>query len=91
MIRTIGITLLSLFLSAASVLAQPPSTTNEFKPLSEVPPSEQLPGGALVVVAYGFIWIATMVYIWLLWRRLGKVETEMQTLQRRTEAKSDRK
>ena len=59
--------------------------------MSEVPPSEQLPGGALVVVAYGFIWIATMAYIWLLWRRLSKVENEMQALQRRTEAKSDRK
>jgi len=90
MIRSIGIMLLSLFLSAASVLAQPPQI-EEFKPLSEVPPSEQLPGGALVVVAYGFIWIATMVYIWFLWRRLSKVENEMQTLQRRTEAKSDRK
>jgi CcmD family protein len=91
MIRSIGIMLLSFFLIAASVLAQPPSTTNEFKPLSEVPPSEQLPGGAFVVVAYGFIWVATMAYIWLLWRRLSRVENEMQTLQRRTEAKSDRK
>jgi CcmD family protein len=90
MIRSIGIMLLSFVLSVASVLAQPPQIEG-FKPLSEVPPSEQLPGGALVVVAYGFIWIVTMVYIWFLWRRLGKVENEMQTLQRRTEVKSDRK
>ena len=52
---------------------------------------EQLPGGALVVVAYGFIWIATMVYIWFLWRRLSKVENEMRTLHQRNEAESRRR
>ena len=91
MMRSIGTMLLTFVLTAGPALAQPPQTTGEFKPLSEVPPSEQLPGGALVVVAYGFIWVATMVYIWMLWRRLSKVEGEMQTLERRTGAKSDRK
>lgn len=91
MIRSMCIMLLSLALTAASVLAQPPAGQSEFKPLSEVPPSEQLPGGALVVVAYSFIWIVTMVYIWFLWRRLRKVEDEMRTLHRRSEAESNRR
>lgn len=82
MIRSIYLSVVSLALTAASVLAQPPAGQSEFKPLSEVPPSEQLPGGAFVVVAYSFIWIGTMVYVWFVWKRLGKVEDEMRALQR---------
>ena len=104
MIRSLCVVLLSLTLYAFPVTcstpsssavetaaAQPPEGQTEFRPLSEVPRSEQLPGGALVVVAYSFIWAATMVYIWFLWRRLHKVEDEMRTLQKRSEAESNRR
>ena len=75
---------LLLLLAAAPLLAlQPPPGQEEFVPIDQLPPSEQLPGGVFVVVAYGFIWVAVMVYIWSLWRRLGKVEDEMRALQRR--------
>jgi CcmD family protein len=67
---------------ASSALAQQPST-NEFVPIDQLPPGEQLPGGVFVVVAYGFIWVATMVYLWSVWRRLQKVESEMQAIERR--------
>jgi len=51
-----------LLTGPASVLAaQPPAGQSEFKPLSEVPPSEQLPGGAFVVVAY----VAVSHGIWM--------------------------
>ena len=83
MIRSIYLTVVSLALTAASVLAaQPPAGQSEFKPLSEVPPTEQLPGGVFVVVAYSFIWVATMVYVWFVWKRLRQVEDEMRALQR---------
>lgn len=85
MMRSIYLSMCALALAAADVLAaQPPAGQSEFLPLSEVPPSEQLPGGAFVVVAYAFIWIGTMVYVWFVWRRLRKVEDEMRALQRRT-------
>lgn len=69
----------------ASLLAfQPSPGQEEFVPVDQLPPAEQLPGGAFVVVAYAFIWVAAMVYVWSLWRRLGKVEDDIQTLRRRT-------
>ena len=83
MIRSLYLAVVSLALTAASVLAaQPPAGQSEFKPLSEVPPTEQLPGGVFVVVAYSFMWVATMAYVWFVWQRLRKVEEEMRALQR---------
>lgn len=83
MTRRIGAVILSLFLTAAGAIgSQPPPAQEEYKPIAEVPASEQLPGGAFVVGAYSFIWIATMGYVWFVWRRLRKVEDEMRTLHR---------
>jgi CcmD family protein len=53
---------------------------SEFLPVTEVPASEQLPAAPLLIAAYAFVWIAVFAYVWLLWRRLGKVEQEMQAL-----------
>jgi CcmD family protein len=84
--------LLSLALATAGALAaQPPTTTEEFRPLSELPPSEQLPGGVFVVAAYSFIWVATMVYVWFIYARLRKVEDEMKALEKRSGAESGRR
>ncbi len=72
-------------LYVAPVLAlQPPPAQEEYLPIDQLPPTEQLPGGLFVIIAYGFIWVASMIYIWSLWRRLSRVESEMQALQRRT-------
>jgi hypothetical protein len=79
---------LSLVLLAAPLAALQPEPQNEFRPLSEIPASEQLPGGTFVVIAYGFVWIAAMIYIWTIWRRLGKVEDEMRALQRRSRSET---
>ena len=74
---------LSLLLSGATLLAQP-EPQGEFRPLSEVPHAEQLPGGVMVIAAYSFIWVVLLLYVWSIWRRLGKVEAEMKSLERRT-------
>jgi len=29
------------------------------------------------------VWLATMFYLWTIWRRLGKVEAEIHALERR--------
>jgi hypothetical protein len=44
---------------------------------------EQLPAAPLVISAYAFVWIALMVYLWSIWRRLGKVEADMRALEQR--------
>jgi CcmD family protein len=35
------------------------------------------------VAAYAFIWVAAIVYLFSIWRRLNKVETEMHALARK--------
>jgi CcmD family protein len=81
-LRTL-VLMLTLMLSAAAASAGQPDPQSEFVPASEVPQSEQLPGGVFVVIAYGFIWVVLLGYVWSIWRRLTKVESEMRTLERR--------
>jgi CcmD family protein len=69
---------------AAPVLAfQPTPGQTEFVPVSSLPPGDQLPAAPLLIAAYAFVWVAVLVYVWSVWRRLTKVETEMQALQKR--------
>ena len=60
---------------------------SEFVPVTQVPAGEQLPAAALLITAYAFVWVAVFSYVWLLWRRLGKVERELHALSSRTTAK----
>lgn len=69
---------LVLLLNAAVALAQPGQS--EFIPVTELPPSEQLPAAPLLIGAYAFVWLAFLAYVWLTWRRLGKVEGEISAL-----------
>ena len=70
--------LVVVLLMNAVLFAQPGQS--EFKPVTDVPASEQMPSAPLVIAAYAFVWIAFMVYAWMMWRKLGKVEQELHTL-----------
>ena len=61
-----------------SLLLQPGQS--EFVPVTEIPASEQLPSAPLLITAYAFVWVAVFAYVWLMWRRLGKVERELNAL-----------
>ena len=74
------ICLIVVFLLNAQLSAQRPQS--EFLPVTEIPASEQLPAAPLVIAAYAFVWIAFLAYVWLMWRRLGKVEQELSALSR---------
>jgi CcmD family protein len=65
--------------------AQPPATQEEFVPVGTLPQSEQLPAAPLVIGAYAFVWVALLVYVWSLWRRMAKLERELADLQRRVQ------
>jgi CcmD family protein len=67
---------------AGTVLAQPPQQ-NEFVPVDTLPPADQLPSAPLLIAAYVFVWLATLFYLWTIWKRLGKVEAEVRTLESR--------
>ena len=52
-------------------------------PVSTLPQAEQLPAAPLLIAAYAFVWVALMVYVWSLWKRMTKLERELADLQRR--------
>ncbi len=61
---------------------------SEFVPVSQVPAGEQIPAATLLIAAYAFVWVAVLVYVWSIWRRLGRVQADMQALARRTGERS---
>jgi CcmD family protein len=73
---------LSVFLlvSAAvtAVMAQPGQS--QFVPVDELPAAEQLPAAPLVIAAYAFVWLAFLAYVFMTWRKVGKVEAEIGAL-----------
>ena len=77
--------LLNRFLMAIALLQ--PAAQGEFVPVKPGEGTEQLPAGPLVIVAYAIIWVAMMFYLWTIWRRLNKVESDMRALERRKNAK----
>jgi CcmD family protein len=74
--------LLMLPAVAAAQPVQPPPNQGEFVPLSEVPPSEQIPAFTLVAAAYAFVWLVLLGYVWSVSQRLQKVERELATIDR---------
>ena len=58
-----------------------------FVPVTGVPPGEQIPAAPLVITTYAFFLLLMIFYLWTIWRRIGKVESEMQTLDRRQSEK----
>ncbi len=66
---------------AAQAASQEPA--GEFVPVKAMPQQDQLPAAPLLVAAYAFVWVALLVYVWTIWRRLMKVEREIQTLSAR--------
>jgi CcmD family protein len=61
---------------------QPPAQ-EEFVPLSEIPPEEQIPAFTLLASAYALVWLVLIVYVWSVSRRLQTVERELTTLSRK--------
>ena len=77
------IALLSLLLAAPALFAQPPQQ-NEYVPIDQLPPQEALPAAPLLIGAYIVVWLGLMAYLFWIWRRIARVEADMQALQRRT-------
>ncbi len=91
-LRVLGL-VLALTTMGSLAAAQPepppraaPAAMDGFVPVTDLPPAEQLPAAPLVLGAYAFIWVAVLVYVALLWRRLAAVQKDLdalkQTLQR---------
>lgn len=75
---------------AAQGTPQPakPAAQDEFLPIDQLAPREELPAAPLVMAAYAIAWLIPFVYVWSIWRRLNKVEAEIADVSRRLAAGS---
>lgn len=65
--------------------AQPPATTaaqDEYVPIDQLPEEEKLPAAPFLIGAYAVAWAAILIYLLMLWRRIGRVEQELQEARR---------
>jgi CcmD family protein len=84
--RLVTVVVLVLAVSALALAGQPPAAPaaqDGFVPVNALPQAEQLPAAPLLIAAYSFVWVALLVYVWFLWRRMSKVERELADLNRR--------
>lgn len=63
----------AILVAGATVAAQ---GTQGFVPATDIA-KESLPATPLLYGAYGFVWVALIAYVFLLWRRIGRVEREL--------------
>ena len=79
------IRLLVILLGSAAGLAYPlPAVAQEFVKVEDGA-REQLPATPFVGAAYGFIWLALLLYLLVLARGLGRVQNDLRELRRRLE------
>jgi CcmD family protein len=71
--------------------AAPQEPADQFVPLKSLPQQDQLPAAPLLVAAYAFVWVALLVYVWTIWRRLMKVEREIRDLSSRVSESAARR
>ena len=66
----------------AAFQPQPPQPAQEeFVPLDQLPPEAQLPAAPMVIAAYVFVWMAFVVYIYTIVKRMRRVEADLRTLE----------
>jgi hypothetical protein len=65
------------------LLALQQQVPDGFVPVTGAPITEQIPAAPLVMTTYAFFLLLMLFYLWTIWRRIGKVEGEMQALERR--------
>ena len=77
--RAAAIAVAVIVISATRVLAQ---TTSGFEPATNLG-KESLPAGPLLYTAYAIVWLVLIGYVFMLWRRLGRVEKELREVSAR--------
>jgi CcmD family protein len=60
--------------------AQPPQQQEEFIPIDQLPPEEQLPAAPLLVGAYAFVLLMLFGYMFIMSRRLAVIQREVDRL-----------
>ena len=60
--------------------AKPPAATDEFVPIDQLPEEDKIPAAPFLIGAYTVAWLAVLLYVFSLWRRLDRVEQELKRL-----------
>ena len=72
--RALAAAIVVIVASSGALLAQ---TTGGFEPATNIG-KESLPAGPLLYTAYAVVWLVLIGYLFMLWRRLDRVEKEMR-------------
>jgi len=73
--------LAALCASVPALAAQnPPPKVEEYVPISQLPPEDQLPAAPLLIAAYSFVMIVFFLYVVSLSRRLTNVQRDVDRL-----------
>lgn len=73
------------WLLPAALAAQPPMPQDEFRPLEPGELVEVIPAAPLVLTAYAIVWLVFAFYLLTVWRRVSRVEAELQAVTARLE------
>ena len=73
--------LLACAVPLAAGQAQPPEQQEEFLPVEDLPPTEQIPAAPLLIGAYAFVVVVLFLYLVSVSRRLVVVQREVQRLE----------
>ena len=68
-----------------------PAAMEGFERMSAAAPREELPATPLVFYAYAFVWLALIVYVFTIWRRMARVEQDLAAVKRRLQDGVDRR
>jgi len=68
-------------LAQAPAPAPVPEQLDEFVPIDQLPMQEQIPAANLLIPAYAFVWVAVLVYVVSIARRLGAVQQDVARLE----------
>jgi cytochrome bd-type quinol oxidase subunit 2 len=81
--RTWLMMLAAVALVAVPALAQERAAPgmSEFSPVNSLPPDQRMPDGPLLIALYAVIWVALLLFLWAIWRRLGKVDGELSRVE----------
>ncbi len=68
-------------IAAASQPQPPQPAQEEFVPLDQLPREAELPAAPMVIAAYSFVWVAFLVYMFSMIKRVKKLESDVRTLE----------
>jgi CcmD family protein len=77
-----GLATLMVFAISALTLVAQDAAQNQFVPMNTLP-RQEVPPAPLLYGAYAFVWGALVVYLFFLWRRIGRVERELADVNKR--------